>query len=341
MVSRTDRSSPSPLPTALPSILFMDVVGQDEAAVASLLAQPDRLAILLDSARRTYSAPGLVLADGLSKRWARRAGGPYAGAVEAVAARMGRRGAYLLNYSHEWGCTAGVIEDPEQGGPRLVRTLDWPFDGLGRALIVTRWEGQAGPYISATWPGFAGVLTGSAPGRFATSINHPPLPSAWSRVIAWPEARARVWQSRALPPSHLLRLAFDTCHTFDEAFALLRTTPICIPAIYTLAGTQAGEALVIERMQTAAFIPAQPFAANHWASQPGPEGQPRNASSIGRRAAMESLTPSWTLDWLCRPILQPDTRLVFMATPAHGRFAVQGWEKTGAVTKVLNGTDAA
>jgi len=35
---------------------------------------------------------------------------------------MGRPGAYLLNHSYEWGCTAGVAADPD-GGATLVRDL--------------------------------------------------------------------------------------------------------------------------------------------------------------------------------------------------------------------------
>ena len=42
---------------------------------------------------------------------------------------------------------------------------------------------------------------------------------------------------------------------------LLRT-----PAIFTLAGSADGEAVVIERTTDAAFVPAPPVAANHWAS---------------------------------------------------------------------------
>jgi hypothetical protein len=44
----------------------------------------------------------------------------------------------------------------------------------------------------------------------------------------------------------------------------------------------------------------------------------------------------WTLDWLRSPILVPDTRLAVMANPRSGRLLVQGWEKTGAVTEILD-----
>jgi hypothetical protein len=252
---------------------------------------------------------------------------------------LGRPGAFLLNYSYEWGCTTGAGDDAEAGGATLFRTLDWPFTGLGRAVVVLRQQAEAGPYLSVTWPGYAGVLTGSAHGRFAAAINQPPLPlPGWGKAAGWVAARARINQSRALPPSHLLRLAFDTCRSFAEAVALIRLTPICLPAIFTLAGPKAGEALVIERTGTAAFEPAIPVAANHWAADQSPPGRARNRSSQPRRAAMAGLVEGghpWTLDWLKPPILQPDTRLVVMANPHSGRLLAQGWEKSGAATAVL------
>ena len=47
---------------------------------------------------------------------------------------------------------------------------------------------------------------------------------------------------------------------------------------------------------------------------------------------------NWSLDWLRPPILQPDTRLVAMANPSTGRLLVQGWEKTGPATGILDMT---
>lgn len=251
---------------------------------------------------------------------------------------IGRPGAFLLNYSYEWGCTTGAALDGE--GMTLMRMLDWPFDGLGRALVAVRQQGLAGPYLSITWPAFAGVLTGLAPGRFAAAINQPPLPlPEWGKAVGWMASRFRVNRSHALPPSHLLRLAFDTCSNFTEAAQLIRTTPICVPAIFALAGLRAGEAVVIERTETDVFEPAAPAAANHWAAMLGPKGKPRNGSSLGRRTAMAALIAeghAWSFDWLRPPILQPDTRLAVMANSLSGRLLVQGWEKTGAATAVLD-----
>jgi hypothetical protein len=63
----------------------------------------------------------------------------------------------------------------EDGVPWLARTLDWPFPGLGRYADVVRLEGPAGEYFSVTWPGYAGVLTATAPSRFTACINQAPM----------------------------------------------------------------------------------------------------------------------------------------------------------------------
>jgi hypothetical protein len=325
---------------SLPAIPVIDARNAGEPAVMSALAEPARLKMVLDAGDRTYTPWGVRFADGRSRALSERLASPYAAAVRQVDGAIGRRGAYLLNHSYEWGCTAGAADDPGAGGSTLFRTLDWPFDGLGRALVVVRQGGPAGHYLSATWPGFVGVLTGLAPGRFAAAINQPPLPlPGWGRAVGWLAARRRVGRSRAMPPAHLLRLAFDTCPDFAAAAALLRATPICLPAIFTLAGPAAGEAMVIERTSDAAFHPADAAAANHWAATPGPAGRPRNRTSRDRRGAMCALMaapPGWSLDWVRPPVLLPDTRLAVMANPRIGRMLLQGWESSGPATAVLD-----
>ncbi len=326
------RGRPGPIPV-------LDSSDREHLAALTARVEPARLALLLDSGRRTYTALGLRVADSRTRAWASRLDSPYAKEVIEVANGLGRPGAFLLNYSYEWGCTSGAGADP-LGGMTLSRTLDWPFDGLGRALIVVRRRSGAGPYFSVTWPGFAGVLSGLAPGRFAAAINQPPLPlPALGKPAGWLAARVLVSRSHAMPPDHLLRLAFETCQSFSGAMDLIRRTPICMPAIFTLAGPETGEAIVIERTRCEAFQPGTVAAANHWASPNGPAGVPRNRSSRARRDAMIKLIgghPDWSLDWLRPPILQPDTRMAMMANPASGRLVVQGWETGGAATEVLN-----
>ncbi len=324
-------------------IPVVDVPVGREPAVFSAHAERDRLLLLLHSARKTYTPAGFAVAEYLSRVWARRAAGDYLRAVQDVDRLMGQGGAFLLNHSYEWGCSSGAAADLAEGGNTLLRTLDWPFHGLGRALVVTRWDGGAGRYVSVTWPGVVGVLTGLAPGRFAAAINQPPLPlPRWGKAVGWPAARVKVAGSRAMSPTHLLRKVFDECRNFAEAVAMIGRTPLCIPAIFTLAGPDTGDATVIERTMDKAYVPTQPVAANHWASRHAPPGRPRNGSSRARHRAMCGIVadrPDWSMSWLREPVVQPDTRVAMMANARSGRLLVQGWEDTGPVTNILELTD--
>ncbi len=312
----------------------------EEPGLASALAEPGRLDGLLQTARRVYTPLGVAIADSRSRRWSRRSQSPYASAVDRVGAALDRPGAHLLNYSYEWGCTTAAMDDEVRGGATLLRTLDWPFPGLGRSVMLVEHAGPAGVYTSVTWPGFVGVLTGMAPGRFAAAINQPPLPlPGCGKAVGWLAARWLVNRSRALPPSHLLRLAFETCSTFSEAIDLLKTTPLCMPAIFVLAGIHPGETIVIERTRAKASSPGTAAAANHWAAAAPPPGRPRNASSLARRDAISALIgrdPDWSLAWLKPPILLEETRLVVMANPSSGRLLVQGLEEGRPATITLD-----
>ena len=79
----------------------------------------------------------------------------------------------------------------------MLRTLDWPLRGLGRNVVVATIEGAAGIYKNVTWPGFVGVATAMAPGRFSGAINQPPMrkwsPSCW---LDWGINRCRLWRRR-------------------------------------------------------------------------------------------------------------------------------------------------
>ena len=139
-----------------------------------------RARALRDDCLTWLSPPARVLLptlDELTRRWLRRSRSPYVADVEAIAAALGFAGIWFLNGSYQWGCTA-VARD-EDGAPWLARTLDWPFPSLGRRLEITRMRGGAGDFLNVTWPGYVGILTASAPGRFAAAINQAPL---WRRT---------------------------------------------------------------------------------------------------------------------------------------------------------------
>jgi hypothetical protein len=326
---------------SLPPMPLIDVPAGEEPALHGMRMEPRRLKTLLDAGYKFYTPAGVRIAEHLTRRWARRLTTPYADVVERTADLAGRPGLFLMNHSYEWGCTTGVGDDSDLGGVTLLRTLDWPLDGLGDSSIVLNCTGKAGRYWSVTWPGYVGVLTACAPGRFAGVINQPPArPTGLGRPGDWLVTRVRMSRRHAIPPTHLLRQAFDQCATFDAAVDMISHTPICIPAIFTLAGTQPGEAVVLERTETGCYRLPRPIAANHWVETPE-RGRPRNATSHDRRAQMITLIDQnqsydWSFDWLTAPILRHDTRLAVMANPRTGRMSALGLERHGRATAALN-----
>jgi len=316
----------------LPAIPVIDA--RDGGPPAAAAAAGPQMRALLRDARRLVPTPFLALADRIARRWLARADNPYLGEIDAIAALAGRSGAHALNTSFEWGCTCGVGDDPD-GGVRLLRVLDWHQSGLGRALIVAWQRGPAGDYANITWPGFAGVVTAMAPGRFAVALNQAPMMS-WGLTppVDWFVGRIKVWRSRDLPPVHLLRQVCETCATYDEARACLRDTAICLPALFTLAGSAPGEGCVIERTQHRGICHEMPTAiANHWVGL-AERGRSRGGHSHERAAQMRAALLG-TAPWLTAPILNRDTRLVATINPARGHLSLQGWEKDGPVTAPL------
>jgi hypothetical protein len=253
----------------------------------------------------------------------------------------------MLNLSYEWGCTTGVAADPAGAGMRLLRTLDWQLDGLGRHVVVLRATGPAGSWWSATWPGFAGALTAMAPGRFAVALNQ--AKAFHGRIAAaleWPVLRLRMLASAALPPSHLLRRACEEAPDYAAAVRLLAETPVCLPAFITVAGTKPGEGCVIERASRRAYVhPAPTTCANHWRF-PGLRGERPTAAArleaggtYGRTSAARARTMAENIDaadfaWLQPPLLCQQTRLACEMAPAEGRFDLVGIEHLETATEI-------
>ena len=166
-------------PTAqLPSIAVVDV--RDGGAIRHARERAEGARALRDACLAWFPPLAvrlLPVLDRLARRWLTRSRSPYVADIAAIAAALGFPGIWLLNGSYQWGCTALARE--EGGAPWLARTLDWPFPGLGRHAEVAHMRGPAGDFFSVTWPGYVGVLTAMAPGRFAASINQAPL---WRRT---------------------------------------------------------------------------------------------------------------------------------------------------------------
>jgi hypothetical protein len=333
----------------LPPIPVIDL--RDGGPVRYAERNADRVRALRDACLAVFPRATLPLVpalDSLSRRWLMRSRSPYLSEIEQIARALGFSGVWLLNASYEWGCTARACD--EDGVPWLIRTLDWPFHGLGRHAEVARLRGAAGEFLSVTWPGYVGALTALAPSRFAACVNQAPMRrrtlNRWLRAYDLAANEIAVWRSDDLmPPDQLLRQIFELCADFGAARCMLETTPVARPVIYVLTGCVAGERCVIERTETGFTTREhETSAANDWVPrQPGWEGRigtrrffvssftEAGDYSRDRRESLEGWTKSCAaanFDWVHEPVLNPYTRLAVAMCPARGVLRVAGYEVT-------------
>jgi hypothetical protein len=293
-------------------------------------------------------APLMPLLDRITRRWLLRSQAPYIHEIEDITAALGVSGLWFLNGCYQWGCTALAREEGD--APWLVRTLDWPFHGIGRHVEVARTRGPAGEFFSATWPGYVGVLTAVAPGRFAATLNQGPLyrrsQAAALRLFDLAANAVNTWRNiHYMPPDQLLRQVFETCNSFSEARALLERVRIARPAIFTLAGCTAGERCVVERTEEAhATRTDVTCAANDWLEATSEwEGRMGGISSLWQsfaEAARNSRRRTDTLAgwngaadsadfaWVTPPVLNPYTRQAVEMCAAKGVLRVVGYEQS-------------
>ncbi len=133
-----------------------------------------------------------------------------------------------------FGCTAFAIDTPD--GILHARNLDWWTENsaLARYTAVSHFVGgPAGEFTIVGWPGFVGVFSGCAPGRFAVTLN---------AVLSMEPTQL------ATPVVFLLRNVLEEALTFDAALALLTETPLPCDCLLLLTGIRPGELVVIERM---------------------------------------------------------------------------------------------
>jgi hypothetical protein len=292
---------------------------------------------MLDAALAGVPLYALRVADAISRRCLSAHQSPYLPELDQLASLSTRPGAYFLNLHYEWGCTTAAKPAMEGTSARLLRALDWKVNGLGRYVVAARITSARGPWVSLTWPGFTGVLQAMAPGRFAAAINQPSIRKRTGVLaIDWVLSKRDVWRSPHMQPIHLLRRAFEEAPDFSAARHMLESTPICTPAIYTLAGLRASDVCIIERRETSAGMLLNAVcAANEWQT---PEWHPGHHSAFEnarRLATMETAPGLLDLKWLHWPILNSQTRLALAADPAQGHLIAQGYEASGPATQPL------
>jgi hypothetical protein len=309
-----------------------------EAAAKARALRDDCLSWLPAAARHM-----VPVFDSVTRRWLMRSRSPYLAEIAAISAALEFSGVWFLNGSYQWGCTSYARDDD---APWLVRTLDWPFPGLGRHVEVARMAGRAGEYHSVTWPGFVGVLTAMAPGRFAAAINQAPMwrrtRHPWLRPFDMLANAAATWPLRHMPPDQLLREVFETAPDFSSARQRLETTPIARPVIYTLAGCEPGERCVIERTIDGFTTRIEDTgAANDWLTTTEPweariggdmwftcDYRGAGENSRTRREALAAWNEPFggQFAWVMPPVLNRYTRIAVEMCAAQGLLRVAGYE---------------
>ncbi|HKF73749.1 MAG TPA: hypothetical protein VKB68_18485 [Stellaceae bacterium] len=314
---------------------------------------PERARALLRAVLGAQSHPLLPYVTGLLDRvshsWLVRQANPYLEEIRDVAAVLRRPGAYFLNTVYEWACSTSVAPDPA-GGQRMIRVLDWGMAGLGRHTVIARHSAEAGPFYSATWPGYAGVLTAMAPDRFSAAINQAPkMPVSGLAFLDEVASRLRVLRSRGtVPGAHLLRQVFERAPDYVAAVEMLtdESVTLAMPALFSLAGSEPGEGCVIEAIDDKRRVHPSADAekgalgvANQWLSS-DLEGKARNhAVGTGpmlppeennrlRRAMVAKLQGeafSGAAD-LPEPVLNSHTVMVVVANASRGEMLVEGLE---------------
>ena len=290
--------------------------------------------------QRRYSLYGvdlLSMIDQKCAKWLATSNPPYRIEIETIANKLKAPGTYAMNLFFEFGCTTAVAPDAE-GGSRLLHTMDWSLTGLGRMIVAARRDSEHGSWVNITWPGYVGSLQGIAPGRFAAVINQAPTGTSKQPWINWVTSKLKWQNQKDMPPSFLLRRAFEECKDFDSAVALIEKTPICFPAIFTVVGIQEGEFAVIERTENDRKTQKRQMAVtNHWLNSDF-SGRPIGYKSEDRLVAVKSRlskgVDGW--DWLRPPVLNPTTRIAMDLNPKTARMRIIGYEGLDPVTAPLD-----
>lgn len=334
--SHTTTLNAKPSDPPLPEIPVIET-GPD-FALETLNTHLDRAHNLLDLACARVPSPLLRQLDSVSRAWLEKWENDHLPEIDAVAKTLGRPGAYFFSVNYEWGCTCRVMPAPDHSSARLIRILDWRTPGLGRNIIAANVKSAAGPFTTLTWPGYTGVLTASAPNRYAAALNQAPMrQTSGFFVLDWAANRHRVWHMGHPTPAHLLRRVFETAPDYKTAAEMLTKTPISTPAIFLLAGIAKDETQIIERTEHEAHvITGDAVAGNHWQA-PDWTGRPRGKNSAGRATQMQRVEADFdsSFAWAKAPILNDRTRLIMMADAARGALIAKGFEGQTPATAAL------
>lgn len=129
-------------------------------------------------------------------------------------------------------CTSGAVYIPKHGMVHM-RNMDWDLDGLRNGSIVLNFTGApAGPFSAVSFPGYVGVISGVARGRFSATVN---------MAATYPD-----FNPLGKPIAMLVREMFETCPDFDTAVDWLSRQTAMSPAYVHIVGPKKGQSTVVE-----------------------------------------------------------------------------------------------
>ena len=184
----------------------------------------------------------------VSYSYAARRDPEYAEELQAIAQLSGMEFSmmYLVNFVYELTayCTSTIIRTAS-GKIIHGRNLDFAFMPYAANLTaqVSFYRGGNLLYKADVTVGSLGILAGVKPGKFAISLNERHKGSLLTNLREY-------FFQKSMPSLYLVRKAFETANSFDEAISIISTTRIIAPAYYIVSGVQPHEGVIISRNAT-------------------------------------------------------------------------------------------
>lgn len=185
------------------------------------------------------------------------------------------------------GCTAfGAWGAATTNGDLITgRNFDWEAaDVFSRDRVVMMCEPDNGiPFISLSWAGMAGVVSGMNRAGVSVTVNGAP---------------SSLPKETATPVAIVAREIMEKAHNLDEALAILRNAKVFVSTLWLVGSRADGKFVVVEKTPAMMNV-REPesdsiICANHFQT-PGLEDDPRNtnymagATSISRMTRLKEL----------------------------------------------------
>jgi hypothetical protein len=185
------------------------------------------------------------------------------------------------------GCTAFGAWGKQTSNGHLItgRNFDWEAaEVFSRDRVVMMVEPDQGiPFISLSWAGMAGVVSGMNRAGVSVTVNGAP---------------SQLPDQTATPVAIVAREIMERAHNLNEALEILRNAKVFVSTLWFIGSRADGKFLVVEKTPTATQV-REPegesiVCGNHFQT-PGLKDEPRNtnyiaeATSVSREERLKEL----------------------------------------------------